>query len=351
MKNLLFILSIVFFAVGCGGNEPDFESHSDASPSIATSRGGEGGVSTRRVQVDITVGVETSRRGTGGKGSARHPGGKPSGPSGGGTDPNLCPQPCLSQGTDPKGSEGMASSDPKVDILFFLGHKNHGKCYGRLASSIKETGFAGRIGDLDWQMSTAFSHQSGLYTFRSAYRGGTGSLLSVGGGFFKGNVIGGVLKRGVIKNNKEVDKTLAQTIVTEYYRYVADDHDPEGTNADPPGTAVFPMSSEPSANPLGNLDWLLKENPNGFIRKKEGSQVFIVLVDFNYFYKSRHWEIFMEGRENVNLIFVSSHTQSAGPLNVREMGEEFGSEWIGCSSSELAGVLANRISGQSGMAD
>ena len=130
MKNIVFALSILFFAIGCGDQNTGLQSTSrddgegGVTPSIDS--GGQGG---RRIDLHLTVDVTHSSSKRGGSGTARRgPGTAPQvnrtpveRPS-----PESCPsQPCVAQNRRSSG-DMVTMALSKVDILFYLGHQPDG---------------------------------------------------------------------------------------------------------------------------------------------------------------------------------------------------------------------------------
>ena len=340
MKKILFIWSLFFLAVGCVDQQTGFQSHSqdsssDVSPSIDSKDQEVGIKRTVEVEVEVAVFLEKTKKGK----HAEQPGKSPAvnevAKTSDGNGNKTCSKPCI---TGKENDEKKVSVPNMVDILFYLGHKKDGQCWSWLSYSIDDvSGFVPHISHLDWQLSMAFSSDNPkLYALRSPSRRGGGSYL-------KENEPSYILKQRDFEDRK-MDAVITSTIDTEYIRYVHDDWNPDSPKSDSPGDPVFPERSKPPENPLGGLDKLLKDNPEGFIRK--GSQVFIVLVDFNTLYETKQWKSYVQQfekqHENVNLIFISSKSQSTCISHVVEE-EEFGFEWIQCIDDNVAENLMKSI--------
>lgn len=347
MKKILFIWSLFFLAVGCVGQETGFQSHSrdsgsDVSPSMDFKDQVEEIKRTVKVEVEVDISLEKTKRKHEGKPDtdkspmmnevAKINDGSENG-NGNENESKTCSKSCT---IGKENDEEKVSVSNMVDILFYLGHKKDGQCWSWLSHSIDDvSGFVPHMSHLDWQLSMAFSSDNPkLYALRSPGRRDGGSHLTENESY--------ILKQKDFEDRK-MDAVITSTIDTEYIRYVHDDWNPDSPS-DSPGDPVFPERSKSPENPLGGLAKLLKDNPEGFIRK--GSQVFIVLVDFNTLYETKKWESYVQQfekqHENVNLIFISSKSQSTCISHVVEE-EEFGFEWIPCIDDNVAENLMKSI--------
>ena len=282
----------------------------------------------KNIDVNIELGLDGEDGGSGGRGSSRGGSSGGKGPSGG-------------DGPGGSGSDGEGGGDdstvkgPNIDILFYLSHKDDGRCWDYLSSSIERVGFLSHIGKSNWQVSMAFSVRPKLQEFR---RKGDLPLVR-NASFFKGDVIF-VLKRKDIggyhgyRSLGEADESLGWSILNEYIRRPHTDvKEPKKR-----GEMVFPLGRRPVENPLAGLHNLLESeggDPRNFIR--DNAHSFVVLLEFGrYGYTQQNWEDFSRAHQGIQFVAVSSRRN--GVVSKRD-----NLDWIPCGNSEVAKILAEYI--------
>lgn len=340
-KSIIFIFSTLLVMTGCDTDDANF-----------LSRGGEGreddaGRKSRDINVRIVVDALKQTGNRTGQPSPFSGGGpssdgdfSPGDPSAG--EDTVYPPTGHSRG-DPSREQAQEKSPlKKIDILFYLAHKDDGSCWNSFARSIKKSGFFSYIEDFSWQTATAFySHNPVIYRFRKAhslYLGLGGNNWGVGAKPVY------VLKKGLFSVN-ESDQYLAATITTEYSRNVYEHYEP-AKRTKWPGEPQFPWPfggtgrRNIASDPLFGLKRLLKENPKTFVRKN--SKSFIVLFEFdNYRYTPSEWKNFAEKYENTYFITFASRRGIGSNLPHSSLGLK----WLRCDYTHIAQQLAKYIRG------
>lgn len=340
IKSIIFIFFTLLVVTGCGTNDADFASSKGEEPSS--------GRKSRDINVRIVVDAkQTGHRrdqpspfpGGRSSSSGSSPGGSSSGgssPGGSSTDTDS-PSSHSGDGSYKQG-EGKKAPLKKIDILFYLAHKEDGMCWSSLVRSIDNSGFFAYIEGFDWQAATAFySHNPALYRFRKSW----GSQLGVGGNFFGfGAEPVYVLKKNLFSTN-ESDKYLRYTISTEYERNIHEHYEVEGGARKWPGEPQFPWPHRPrkiASDPLFGLKRLLKENPKTFVRKK--SKTFIILFELDrYHYTSEEWKKFTE--KYADTYFITLAARRGMVSNLPHNSQDL--KWLICGYTHIAQQLAKYI--------
>lgn len=336
-KKIIFLFSILLVMTGCGSEDAGFHSSKDEEGD-----GSSAGRQSRDVNVRIVVDVLNNQKGRkGGQHRSSSGGGSSTGDSSSSNgsssgDDTVTSSPEHREGFQYGEREKGEVSLMKMDILFYLAHKDDGRCWKSFSWSVKKSGFFSHIEGFNWQAAAAFySLDPVLYRFRKNW-----SLqLGVGGNWLG---IGAkpvyVLKKDLFSTD-ESDKYLSATISTEYARNIHEHYDPKGTKWR--GEPQFPWPHKPkkiAPDPLFGLNRLLKENPKTFVRKK--SKAFVVLFEFdNYHYTPAEWKNFAEKYADTYFIALAARRGMASNLPHSSLGLK----WLPCNYTHIAQQLAKYI--------
>ena len=340
MKSALLLFSVLLLA-GCNGDDGSFLGSGDDSEAgeRSSKRTGRKG---REVNVNITVDVDKEGKRTDSpwqEGTGKRPA------PGGGTEENGQTTGEKAGGPPKSKRRGPAAkAGPVTDILFYLAHKNHGRCWSFLAQSIKANGFFYHLSNLSWQAATAFySNNPSLYQFRAArYQG---RLSAPKTGFFDRSPVF-VLYEGLALSKKtgaspvESDKILQRTLRTEYERNVAaesSDHRDDKTGIH--GPPVFPLGNRPAEDPLFGLTRLLAANPHNF--RRPGGLAVVILFEFDkYYYTGAEWKEFLKNNKGVRFVTLSSRAGRGGNFPYQA---QMGLKWLPCGYPDIARHLTDYI--------
>ena len=331
-NKIILLFSILFLVTGCGPDDAGFLSSTEEDGNKSSSSR-----NSKDVNVRIVVDVN-KQKGDRKKDKPWLPPATKSPPSDsdGGDDGDSRTPPIHPES---KYREKGKTSLVKMDIFFYLAHKDDGKCWSRFDRSTKESGFFSHIEGFNWQASVAFySHKPKLYRFRkyhSLYLHQPGVSLWDDGPIY-------VLNKDLFSIS-ESNKYLRATISTEYVRHIPDHYESGRGGTKWPGEPQFPghwgwKPRQIPTDPLFGLKRLLKENPETFIRKN--SKSFIVLFEFdNYHYTAAEWRKFTEKYTGIHFIALASRRGMVSNLPHSSLGLK----WIPCSYTHLSQRLAEHI--------